>query len=139
MLFRSEDAHDAELLQFPPEPFPPAPLPTPSELYADWTYLAAVRVVVEANLREAVRSDALSGLMWLDGLRRGSAPKACDPAFNKSTIGSSFVASAPSPSSDAKGKAKAKTQDGVDGWDWAGIEGDWKYVSPQTPSSGQAT
>ena len=70
-----EHAHNV-ILQFPPEPFPPPPLPAQNELRADWTYLAGVRIVVEANLREAVRPEALAGLVWLDGLRRGSAPKA---------------------------------------------------------------
>ncbi|KAF7792000.1 hypothetical protein EIP86_003027 [Pleurotus ostreatoroseus] len=122
-----EHAHNV-ILQFPPEPFPPPPLPAQNELRADWTYLAGVRIVVEANLREAVRPEALAGLVWLDGLRRGSAPKAVGAGLANERGRS------PSPAgSDGSGSGESMSTgtevEGVDGWDWAGVEGDWKYVS----------
>lgn len=73
-------------------------LPPPAALAPDWTYLAAARVVVEANLREAVGAAQLAGLTALDGLRAGSAPL---------EIGACAVQG---------------------GWDWAGVTGVWRRV-----------
>ena len=98
----------------------PAGLPPSAQLHADWAYLAAVRVVVEANLRESFQAPDLRGLFSLDGLRRGSAPY--DWTMYRP----------PSPVECKDGKGKGKTRDDgdgeVEGWDWAGVTGVWKYV-----------
>ena len=93
--------------------------PRSSELRADWAYLAAVRMVVEANLRETVQNaQDLRGLLSLDGLRPGSAPWDCS-AYK-----------VPDPpeegSSSGKGKEKATAPDECEGWDWAGVTGIWQ-------------
>ena len=70
--------------------------------------------MVETNLRESV-GDELNGLLWLDGLRRGSAPMGSindDDSF-------------PMTRND-KGKGKVKHSDEVEGWDWAGVDGIWR-------------
>ncbi|KAH9896003.1 hypothetical protein C8Q73DRAFT_690466 [Cubamyces lactineus] len=94
-------------------PVLPAAPPTALQLRPDWAYLAAARMVVEANLREAFSAEDLTGLVSLDGLRPGSAP--WDAALYKP----------PEPESD-KGKEKATDPDRVEGWDWAGVTGIWK-------------
>ncbi|RPD52545.1 hypothetical protein L226DRAFT_541096 [Lentinus tigrinus ALCF2SS1-7] len=93
--------------------------PTSSELRTDWAYLAAVRVVVEANLRQSVQNlQDLRGLLSLDGLRPGSAPwdasayKVPDPPEESSSKG--------------KGKERATASDECEGWDWAGVTGIWQ-------------
>lgn len=98
------------------EPIPLGPPPSPSLLRADWSYLAAVRVVVEANLREAVGPEELMGLMWLDGLRIGSAPREMLPGGQ---CKEECMYSEPS-------KGKGKEKDIGDGWDWAGVSGVWR-------------
>ena len=87
----------------------------PAQLNPDWAYLAAVRVVVEANLRESAEDESLRGLFALDGLRPGSAPWDC--AAYKQTAAAEPLASC------AKGKGR---EDAVAGWDWAGVTGMWK-------------
>ncbi|KAI0698002.1 hypothetical protein BC835DRAFT_1542361 [Cytidiella melzeri] len=99
---------------------PETPFPTPSQLRADWTYLAAVRIVVEANLREAVKPKDMSGLVWLDSLRRSSAPTAvrredeADPEFLIANTLQKLHSSVFNPV-DVKG-----------GHDWAGVTGLWR-------------
>ena len=91
-------------------------LPTPAQLRADWAYLAAVRVVVEANLHEAFAdSSDMRGLLALDGLRPGSAPWDAS-AYKPSEV--------EPPAACVKGKAKESVE--VTGWDWAGMTGMWK-------------
>lgn len=117
--------------------------PTSAQLRPDWAYLAAVRVVVEANLRDALKRDELAGLVNLEGLRQGSAPR--EPSdWAVRTLDKNYFAE------DAgKGKGKAKVEvpiagsykgadqnnhrhgeveadDEVEGWDWAGVTGVWR-------------
>ncbi|CDO77836.1 hypothetical protein BN946_scf184714.g11 [Trametes cinnabarina] len=102
---------------------PPLP-PTPAQLRADWGYLAAVRTVIEANLRETFSEENLSGLLSLDGLRPGSAPWDADQ-YKMNSSGDESTAT-----SKGKGKEKAtewsSDSDEVEGWDWAGVTGLWK-------------
>ncbi|KAK7696445.1 hypothetical protein QCA50_001102 [Cerrena zonata] len=92
------------------------PPPSPDRLRADWAYLGAVRVVVETNLLESVGTDGLSGLLSLEGLRRGSAPMGLhddDPLLPPIPV-------------PANGKGKQKDPEEVTGWDWAGVDGIWR-------------
>ncbi|KAI0822108.1 hypothetical protein BC628DRAFT_1390972 [Trametes gibbosa] len=91
--------------------------PTPAQLRPDWAYLAAVRTLVEANLREAFVGEDISGLLSLEGLRPGSAP--WDVSHSKVDASADVVTS-------SKGKARASESDEVEGWDWAGVSGIWK-------------
>ena len=104
----------------------PGGAPSCAQLYADWAYLAAVRVVVEANLRESFQAHDLRGLFSLDGLRRGSAPYDW----------TAYRPPSPVETKDEKGKGKTR-EDGdseAEGWDWAGVTGVWKCVSPRLVS-----
>ena len=84
----------------------------------DWAYLAAVRVVVEANLREShSETHDLRGLFSLEGLRPGSAP--WDASAYKQT-----APAEESPDGCTKGKQKETVV--TMGWDWAGVTGMWK-------------
>ncbi|KAI1786099.1 hypothetical protein LXA43DRAFT_1035086 [Ganoderma leucocontextum] len=96
----------------------PEGAPSSAQLYTDWAYLAAVRIVAEANLRESFQAQDLRGLFSLDGLRRGSAPYDW----------TAYRPPSPVESKDEKGKGKGKTRDDgeVEGWDWAGVTGVWK-------------
>ncbi|KAI0704395.1 hypothetical protein C8T65DRAFT_653863 [Cerioporus squamosus] len=118
----SEDQEAPAATQDAEADVPPEP-PASSELHADWGYLAAVRMVVEANIRESVQNvQDLRGLFSLDGLRPGSAP----------WDASAYKAPAPpeegaEPSSDkGKGKERAMEEDECEGWDWAGVTGIWQ-------------
>ncbi|KAI0074910.1 hypothetical protein K474DRAFT_1664918 [Panus rudis PR-1116 ss-1] len=88
--------------------------PTPAQLHADWAYLGACRVVVEANLRESVGPSELAGLVWLDGLRRGSASRDLTIMAETGCVSGLSV---------GKGKGKEKA---IDGWDWAAVSGLWR-------------
>ncbi|KDQ58233.1 hypothetical protein JAAARDRAFT_57963 [Jaapia argillacea MUCL 33604] len=92
-------------------PSPPRPLPQPHLLLPDWSYLAAVRQVVEANLSEVATEEMLEGLRDLGGVRIGSAPR---------NFGSVY----------RDGAVDAGTSNGVggegEGWDWAGVAGAWR-------------
>ena len=101
-------------------------LPPPAALSPDWTFLAAARVVVEANLREAVGAAQLEGLSALDGLRAGSGPLEigacavrCGEQMEKGRGkgGGSGVDGA-----SVKGEAQVQGE----GWDWAGVTGVWR-------------
>ncbi|OJT07225.1 hypothetical protein TRAPUB_1902 [Trametes pubescens] len=107
--------------QLRPSSEPPS-LPSPAQLRPDWAYLAAVRTLVEANLREAFGGADLNGLFSLEGLRPGSAP------WDASHYAP--AASTDSAVGNGKGKAKATDSDSeeVEGWDWAGVTGVWKSV-----------
>jgi hypothetical protein len=84
----------------------------------DWAWIAAARRVIELNLRDLLRKNrhqgVLRALLSLEGLRPCSAP--------------GFPASAPEPSVDlGKGEGGRTFMDG-EGWDWAGVEGQWRCV-----------
>ena len=103
-------------------------LPPPGELSPDWTFLAAARVVVEANLREAVGAAQLVGLTALDGLRAGSAPLEigacavrCDEQAGRSADKGREGAAG---LKDLSGSVPGQVQS--EGWDWAGVTGVWR-------------
>ncbi|KAI0925420.1 hypothetical protein AcV7_005672 [Taiwanofungus camphoratus] len=110
--------------------------PHPSLLRPDWAYLAAVRLVVEANLREAVTSNELSGLVWLDGLRKGSAPvdmgAGASTAKDDAEIPERLSWRTPKQTEEEKEKGRAKgrsfeaEEGSADGYDWAGVTGIWR-------------
>lgn len=85
----------------------------------DWAWIAAARRVIELNLRDLLRRNrhqgVLRALLSLEGLRSCSAP--------------GFPASAPEPGVDlGEGEGGRTFKDG-EGWDWAGVEGQWRCVT----------
>ncbi|KAI0357174.1 hypothetical protein OH77DRAFT_1451415 [Trametes cingulata] len=109
----------AEMPVQQPQPSAQPSPPSPEQLRADWAYLAAVRMVVEANLRETFVDEDLSGLLSLDGLRPGSAP------WDASQYKASLPVDGEGDGGDGKGKEKMGDGE-VEGWDWAGVTGVWK-------------
>jgi hypothetical protein len=79
----------------------------------DWAWIAAARQVIEFNLRNLLKKDrhqaVLRAFLSLEGFRSCSAP------------GFSPAAAA------AKGESERTFEDG-EGWDWAGVEGQWRCV-----------
>ena len=86
----------------------------------DWGWIAAARRVIELNLRDLLRRNrhqgVLRALLSLEGLRPCSAP--------------GFPASAPEPRVDLGEGEGARTFKDGEGWDWAGVEGQWRCVTP---------
>lgn len=87
----------------------------------DWAWIAAARQVIELNLRDLLRRNrhqgVLRALLSLEGLRSCSAP--------------GFPPSAPEPAVDlgqGQGEDGRTFKDG-EGWDWAGVEGQWRCVT----------
>ncbi|KAI0337130.1 hypothetical protein BDW22DRAFT_1433579 [Trametopsis cervina] len=98
---------------------PDAPLPTPAELFTDWAYLAAVRIVVEANLQDLPNPEELEGLLALDGLRRESAIQGItrEDGTDPTSI----------EEATRLGRESAlHRRDYECGWDWAGAAGSWR-------------
>ncbi|KAH9946734.1 hypothetical protein B0H21DRAFT_387623 [Amylocystis lapponica] len=123
-----EDVAEAEDKEDTAGPAEEDALPTCAQLRPDWAYLGAARIVVEANLREAVGAQELSGLVWLDGLRRGSAP--CDTGAGGAPREDAVRSWRAAPDGD-RGKGREidharDRADAVDGWDWAGVTGVWR-------------
>ncbi|KAI0247379.1 hypothetical protein BJV78DRAFT_1246456 [Lactifluus subvellereus] len=87
----------------------------------DWAWIAAARLVIELNLRDllmARHQGVLRALLSLEGLRSCSAPGSppCAP-----------------PEAEGEGKGGRVFKDG-EGWDWAGVEGQWRCVARLGPS-----
>jgi len=74
----------------------------------DWAWIAAARQVIEFNLRDLLRRDrhqaVLRAFLSLEGLRSCSAP--------------GFLPA------DVDGRTFKEGE----GWDWAGVEGQWRCV-----------
>ncbi len=94
------------------------------QLRFDWAWIAAARQVIELNLRDLLvtrHRDVLRALLSLEGLRPCSAP--------------GFPLAAPEWSA-AEGEGSAGEDDRQyrdgEGWDWAGVEGQWRYVIDMT-------
>ena len=82
-----------------------------SRILFDWTWLSAARQIVEGNLRDLLlgrHQNVLRALLNLEGLRPCSAP-----GFRDGMRGG------------ADGMQAAKEGEG---WDWAGVEGQWRCV-----------
>jgi hypothetical protein len=92
----------------------------------DWAWIAAARQVVELNLRDLLMTrhrDVLRALISLEGLRPCSAP--------------GFPLTVPEWSAaegeGSGGEDDRQYRDG-EGWDWAGVEGQWRCVIDMTSS-----
>ena len=102
----------------------PAPVPR-DQMRFDWAWIAAARQVIELNLRDLLMTrhrDVLRALISLESLRPCSVP--------------GFPLTAPEWSTEKGfgGEDDKQYKDG-EGWDWAGVEGQWRYVVVTTPVS----
>lgn len=97
-------------------------IPGDQTFHFDWAWIAAARQVIELNLRELLRRNrhqgVLRALLSLEGLRSCSAP--------------GFPPSAPDPTVDLGEGEDGQTFNDGEGWDWAGVEGQWRCVSSGT-------
>ena len=87
------------------------------QLRFDWAWIAAARQVIELNLRDLLvgrHRGVLSALLSLEGLRACSAP--------------GFPPSAPPEVTTRMAMDEPTFEDGG-GWDWAGVEGQWRCVT----------
>jgi hypothetical protein len=90
----------------------------------DWAWIAAARQVIELNLRNLLKSDrhqdVLRAFLSLEGLRSCSVP--------------GFPPAAPEVG-ESEGEDGRTFRDG-EGWDWAGVEGQWRCViRPLSPGT----
>ena len=91
------------------------------QLRFDWAWIAAARQVIELNLRDLLISrhqGVLRALLSLDGLRSCSAPGFPPVAPPEALYGD-----------EHEGECGPVFEDG-EGWDWAGVEGQWRCVVP---------
>lgn len=95
----------------------------PSHLLApDWAFLASVRIVVEANMRENGWEE-LNGISEWDAVRIGRWP----PAREGQELGNGCITGEGEKVKIPKRDMGRKpTADSVEGWDWAGVEGVWR-------------
>ena len=94
------------------------------QLHFDWAWIAAARVVIELNLRDLLMNghrDVLRALLSLEGLRPCSAP-----GFPLATPEWSAA------DGDGPGGEEGRRYRDGEGWDWAGVEGQWRYVTDMT-------
>jgi hypothetical protein len=87
----------------------------------DWAWIAAARLVIELNLRDLLRRDRHQGVLRaflsLQGLRSCSAPGFPAAPPEAVVVGR------------CEGEGGRTFKDG-EGWDWAGVEGQWRCVIP---------
>ncbi|RPD53811.1 hypothetical protein L226DRAFT_516813 [Lentinus tigrinus ALCF2SS1-7] len=93
-------------------------VPSPENLYPDWTWLAAARVVAECKLRAHVDAADIARLEAWDNLRAG----AWIPPPDAGRDGSADILVEAGPSDD-EGEEWKKHQR-----DWAGAEGTWRRL-----------
>ncbi|KAF8836870.1 hypothetical protein BDN67DRAFT_957436 [Paxillus ammoniavirescens] len=103
----------------------------PHHLKPDYVYLASVRIVAEANLRDVTAphtethtlelTDLLSAIRNVEVARVGGA---C--GYWGGWIGKGNGATVEGATSGRNGKGKGKQSDACEGWDWAGVTGLWR-------------
>lgn len=81
-----------------------SPVPTPKQISPDWAWLAAARIVLQANMEDP-RMDRLDEFLRLDRWREQGWTRP-DDNVRELSLGCEVGAA----------------------WDWAGVEGVWRYV-----------
>ncbi|KAJ7042606.1 hypothetical protein C8F04DRAFT_1076502 [Mycena alexandri] len=126
--------------------YPTYLFPAPHRVVPDYAFLAAARYIMEANMREMFSmqpyrllckqaaadvgrdpTKIVDAMQSLELLRMGGAPgfwEVWRPEISEEEEEEHL----PPPPADDKGKGKAASSDEVDGWDWAGVEGQWRRV-----------
>ncbi|KAF7340009.1 hypothetical protein MVEN_01918600 [Mycena venus] len=122
--------------------------PAPHRVVPDYAFLAAARYIMEANMRDKFDmemqyfnsmgsgskdaaadvglelSEVVDAMQSLELVRMGGAPGFWDIWRPEKLEGDDEEAPAPVD----KGKGKATESDEVEGWDWAGVAGEWRRV-----------
>ncbi|KAJ7102329.1 hypothetical protein B0H15DRAFT_814162 [Mycena belliarum] len=123
--------------------------PAPHRVIPDYAFLAAARCIMEANLREKIEtevplntnagsiarqaaadvgldvSEVVDVMQSLDLTRMGGAPGFWDVWRPEKLENDEDEAT---PAAAGKGKMRAAEDSEVEGWDWAGVEGEWRRV-----------
>ena len=116
----ASSVYPIEATSGPPAMYPPD-IPGDQLPHFDWAWIAAARLVIELNLRDLLSMERHQGVLRaflsLHGLRSCSAPV--------------FPAAPPEAMAADKceGEGGQTFKDG-EGWDWAGVEGQWRCVIP---------
>ncbi|KAF9466666.1 hypothetical protein BDZ94DRAFT_1305907 [Collybia nuda] len=118
--------------------------PKPHQVVPDYAFLAAARLLVEMNLREVLALDTnepagnpsvdasvsrlVDAFACLDLMRMGAAPSFWSESWSifPNQQGEDFELLLKSPLDYRNGKGKARDTDDFEGWDWAGVTGEWK-------------
>ena len=91
-------------------------------LTPDWAFLASVRIVVEANMREN-GWEGLNGISEWDAVRIGRWP----PEREGQESGDGHITGeGEKVKTPKRDMGRKPTADSVEGWDWAGVEGVWR-------------
>jgi hypothetical protein len=93
-------------------------------LVPDWAFLASVRIVVEANMREN-GWEGLNGVSELDALRIGRWPAERE---GQELDGKRIGDEGEKVTMPSRSMGRKPTAETVEGWDWAGVEGIWRQV-----------
>jgi len=97
----------------------------PSHLLTpDWAFLASVRIVIDANMREN-GWEGLDGISELDAVRIGrwSAQQKVQESGEGYMVGEGEKAKM-----STRNMGRKPTASSIEGWDWAGVEGIWRQV-----------
>jgi hypothetical protein len=89
------------------------------QLSFDWSWISAARLVIELNLRDLLMTrhrDILRALLSLEGLRPCTAP-----GFPLAAV-----------EGEGPGCGNGRQYRDGEGWDWAGVEGQWRSVIDMT-------
>ncbi|KAJ7456595.1 hypothetical protein FB451DRAFT_1048210, partial [Mycena latifolia] len=126
--------------------------PAPHRVVPDYGFLAAARLIMEANMREKFNlevqfdpagsvsklaaadvgldiSEVVDAMQSLDLVRMGGAPGFWEVWRPEKPEGDDDeTLPTPLPTPVDKGKGRATENSDVEGWDWAGVEGEWRRV-----------
>jgi len=117
--------------------------PSPHRLVPDYAFLASARLLIESNLREMLReyvfdntgrvgtssSKVVEAFGCLELVRMGGAPEFWTRGWSDEEMEGENQdgVKGGGKSIRDKGKGKARDTDGeVEGWDWAGVTGEWR-------------
>ena len=93
-------------------------------LIPDWAFLASVRIVIDANMRDT-GWEGLNGISELDAVRIGRWPaeRKMQESGGECMVGEGEKVKMPK-----RNMGRKPTASSVEGWDWAGVEGLWRQV-----------
>jgi hypothetical protein len=109
--------------------------PKPHQVVPDYAFLSAARLLVEMNLKEVSALDTtvdasvsrlVDAFACLDLMRMGGAPSFWTDNWAIPPDKPAEDCEPPEDFTRNKGKGKAKDTDDFQGWDWAGVAGEWK-------------
>lgn len=139
-----EEDEEDERVEFFGHPHNPAFItPKPHQVVPDYAFLSAARLLVEMNLKEVLALDTeesddsssvdasvsrlVDAFACLDLMRMGGAPSFWTTSWpiHPEDLENSEL-SLNTPTDHVNSKGKAKETDEFQGWDWAGVAGEWK-------------